>query len=359
MAVSGRSRPVGKWVLNGLFVLAVLAFGVWYAFRGQDARAVWTCVRAAIPGWCALAAALVVLFILSESVILHRLLRAVGERPRILHCFLYSFTGFFFSCITPSASGGQPMQVWMMRRDGLKAAAAVPVLIIVTILYKLVLVALGLAVLLGRPAAVMAALRPVEGWCWLGVALNVAAVAVMLLLVLAPDRMARAADALCRAGGRLLHWKRPQERRQRLAAWMARYRAAAVCFRHCPGALAQAAALTFVQRGLLFAVTWCCCRALGLCAGGGQAALTVVLQGMIAVAVDMLPLPGGSGISEALFVRLFTPLLGEAMVSPALVLSRGIGFYAQMGFGAAGTLTAFFVIGRRASSVPLGEGGET
>ena len=48
----------------------------------------------------------------------------------------------------------------------------------------------------------------------------------------------------------------------------------------------------------------------------------VILQGMISVAVDMLPLPGGMGISEKLFSMLFTGIFGQVKVLAGLILSR-------------------------------------
>lgn len=46
----------------------------------------------------------------------------------------------------------------------------------------------------------------------------------------------------------------------------------------------------------------------------------VILQGMISVAVDMLPLPGGMGISEKLFSMLFTGIFGQVKVLAGLIL---------------------------------------
>ncbi len=334
-----------KWLANGLFLLLVVGLTLWFTFRGQDMSRVWACVRTASPLWCAVAVTLVVAFILGESVIIAGLMRSVGQKTRLTHCFLYSFVGFFFSCITPSASGGQPMQVWLMRRDGISAAVSVPVLILVAILYKLVLVVIGLVTLLIRPAVLMPYLEPVIGWCWLGVGLNVVAVTLMLLVVFRPALMRRLIGGLVRVGTRLFRLRHPERLIARADAWIAQYADVATCFRRDGRAMIVAAALTFVQRLLLFAVTVCCCLALGV--GGGHLLIVLMLQAMISVAADMMPLPGGSGISEMLFLRMFTPLLGEGAALPVMILSRGIGFYAQMFIGAVFSAVAFVVIRRR------------
>ena len=55
----------------------------------------------------------------------------------------------------------------------------------------------------------------------------------------------------------------------------------------------------------LFAATWFVYRAFGL--SGTSFFDILFLQAVIAVAVDMLPLPGGMGISETLIFEYFSP----------------------------------------------------
>ena len=91
-------------------------------------------------------------------------MRSIRQKIKLMHCFLYSFVGFFFSCITPSATGGQPAQIYYMKKDKLSIPVSTLVLMIVTITYKLVLVVLGTLVVIIRPAQIMHYLEPVLGW---------------------------------------------------------------------------------------------------------------------------------------------------------------------------------------------------
>ncbi len=56
----------------------------------------------------------------------------------------------------------------------------------------------------------------------------------------------------------------------------------------------------------------------------------MLLQAVISVSVDMLPLPGGMGISETLFLKIFRPVFGSTLLLPAMVLSRGLGYYGEL-----------------------------
>ena len=72
----------------------------------------------------------------------------------------------------------------------------------------------------------------------------------------------------------------------------------------------------------------------------------VTLQAMISVASDMLPLPGGMGVSENLFLVIFEPVFGEELVLPGMVISRGISYYSQMIISGIMTLAATFFISK-------------
>ena len=60
---------------------------------------------------------------------------------------------------------------------------------------------------------------------------------------------------------------------------------------------------------------------------------------MISVSVDMLPLPGGMGISETLFLTIFSPVFGGLLL-PGMVLSRGLGYYGELLISAVFTAVA-------------------
>lgn len=79
---------------------------------------------------------------------------------------------------------------------------------------------------------------------------------------------------------------------------------------------------------------------------GTNAFVIILLQSVISVSVDMLPLPGGMGISEKLFSMIFEPVFGSALLIPGMILSRGLGYYTELLISAIFTIVANFTIGR-------------
>ncbi len=336
-----------KNLLNLVFLLTVFSLTIWAVFRGEDLHLVFSYVKTANPVFLLLGVICVVAFILGESVIICYLLRVLGYKVRVSRCYLYSFIGFFFSCITPSATGGQPAQVYYMKKDRIPIPESTLILMIVTITYKLVLVVLGVLILIIRPSRVMHYLDPVLFWMYLGLALNVFCVVFMMILVFHPKLakwiMVKGLWLLERL--RLLRKK--GKRLKKLEASMDDYHAAGEFYwKHKPVVI-RAFLITIAQRLLLFFITWLTYRAFGLT---GENLVTIVcLQGMISLAVDMLPLPGGMGISEKLFLSIFAPIFGPTLLLPAMIISRGISYYSQLTISAVMTVVAHFIIEREHS----------
>ncbi len=82
---------------------------------------------------------------------------------------------------------------------------------------------------------------------------------------------------------------------------------------------------TIIQRVSYFAVTWFVYKALGC--SGCTCLQVIVLQSFVSVCIDILPFPGGVGVNEGFFVRLFAPVMGKSTAVSAMLLSRGASFY--------------------------------
>ena len=330
---------------NIIFLIVVFTLTIWSVFHGEDFGETLDYLQSVNPVYVLLSIACVILFILGESVLIHYMLKSLGTRVRLGHCCLYSFIGFFYSCITPSASGGQPMQVIAMRKDRIPVAVSTVVLAIITITYKLVLVVIGLAVVIVRPPVLMAYIDNVEALIWLGLVLNVGCIILLLLLVFHPKLVKNCAEKLLKLVNRIHPFRHSEKLSAKLDSMAAQYTGTAEYYRTHHRTIVIVFLITLLQRCLLFLVTWLTYKAFGL---SGESLVTILLmQAMISVAVDMLPLPGGMGISENLFLRMFLPVFGAELVLPGMVVSRGISYYTQLLLSAAVTVAASFIIRKK------------
>jgi len=313
-------------------------------FRHQDIGELIETIKDTDYKYWLLAVLFVIFFIGSESIIIYYMLIAIKQKAKLMHCLLYSFVGFFFSCITPSATGGQPAQIYFMKKDKIPIPISTLILMFVTITYKLVLVLLGVIVLLVRPRQIMCYLEQVIGICYLGLILNVFCVAFMLLLVFNPTLVKKQLTYLVELFGRLRLIRRKDRYLLKIESAMQQYKDIALYFRTHKILIFNVFIITAVQRILFFYITYLTYCSFGFDEMG--VINIIILQGMISVAVDMLPLPGGMGISEKLFLTIFAPIFGS-LTLPAMLVSRGLSYYTELILSAILTVVAFFAIGRK------------
>ena len=332
-----------KIIGNGIFLFLVLGLTLYGVFHGENLGLIWENLKKADIRYLFPAVICVVFFIWGESIIIHYLLYTLQIRLKKWKCFLISSVGFFFSCITPSASGGQPMQMVYLKKEKIPISVSSVVLMIVTITYKLVLVLLGLFVLFFQPRIKDTYMQDVMPVMWLGLWLNVFCVAFMLLLTFHPQLMRQ----ILVKGHELLvkiHiLKKKTSRLEKLENAMDEYQKTAEYLKNHPGVVGIVFLITCLQRVALFFVTYFVYRSFGLHQYGMYD--IVILQGMISVAVDMLPLPGGMGISEKLFSMLFTGIFGQVKVLAGLILSRGLSYYTELLISAVMTVAAQLFLG--------------
>ena len=333
-----------KFIFNGVFLAVVFALTIYGVFHGEDLSSMMDAIHRADKRWLIPGIALVAFFIWGESIIIWYMMRSSGIQLKKRTCFLFSSVGFFFSCITPSASGGQPMQIYYMKKEKISIPVSTVILMIVTITYKLVLVVIGIGIAIFGRGFLHKYLEGILPVFYLGLALNIFCVTFMTILVFHP----LLAKAIMVKGMKLLERlhlvKKKDGRLKKLEDSMDTYRNTAAYLKNNPFVIVKVIGITFIQRMALFAVTWFVYQAFGLHGTGFWEIL--FLQAVISVSVDMLPLPGGMGISETLFLNIFSPVFGGLLL-PGMVLSRGLGYYGELLISAAFTVVAQLTIGKK------------
>lgn len=294
--------------------------------------------------WIVCAAGGVAAFLLCEAAALWLLLNSFGMGMGEGTCFMTACIGFFFSAITPSSTGGQPMEVYYLRKKGIPVSITSVALLVMAIAYKLVLVLLGLGLMIFGQGFLRTHLGSMTFLFYVGMLLTGGWTVFLLLMVFRPG-MARGILIWGMSMLEQLHiMKRRAAHQASLEVAMDMYGDAAEHLKNHPRVMAEVLGVMLLRRAALLTVTWFVYRALGL--SGASWTSIVLLQATISICADMLPVPGGMGVSEGLFLKVFAASFG-ALALPGMVLSRGIGHYAQLILCALVALLALFLAERR------------
>lgn len=322
-----------KFLFNiGVFT-AVMLLTFWFVFRSQDISRTVEAVQKMSLGYLAAAFLLAVLFVSAEGCMIWYLLKGIGEQTRFTRCIGYSFIGFFFSGLTPSATGGQPMQLYYMKKDGNSLSASSVVLMSVAVVYKLVLVLIGIGIVLFWNAPLKGYLQKYYGLYFLGLFLNTALVMILLLVMFSPSVIRGIFYRAERIIVGLRLWKESGARREKMEQFLAGYQGTVCFLKENKKMIWVILGGTFLQRFTVFVLTYVVYRGLGL---SGTALLDIVfVQASVYIAVDMLPVPGAQGITEAMYICVFGGIFTGHYLAASMCITRGISFYAVMVIGAA------------------------
>ena len=330
-----------KVLIDAILFFAIIGLTLYGVLHGEDISGLKDAIKESNILWLIPAVPLVLFFIAGESIVIWHMLDCYGIYVKERFCFLFSAVGFFFSCVTPSATGGQPMQIYFMKKEDIPVPIATVILLVVTITYKFVLVVVGIGLWLFAGGFLAEYVAEARWVFYLGILLNVGCVILMCVVVFHPSFAKKTLILGAKLLERIHILKHKEERLDKIERSMNHYHEAAEFMSSHWGMIARVFVITVVQRFAMFAVTYFVYRAFSL--NSMNFFEVMFLQAVISVSVDMLPLPGGMGISEGLFMVIFKKVFGEALLIPGLILSRGLGYYSELFLSAIFTLVAVVV----------------
>lgn len=330
-----------KILIDAILFFVIIGLTLYGVFHGEDLSGLKDVIKECNILWLIPAVPLVLFFIAGESIVIWHMLDCYGIYVKERFCFLFSAVGFFFSCVTPSATGGQPMQIYFMKKEDIPVPIATVILLVVTITYKFVLVVVGIGLWLFAGGFLAEYVAEARWVFYLGILLNVGCVILMCVVVFHPSFAKKTLILGAKLLERIHILKHKEERLDKIERSMNHYHEAAEFMSSHWGMIARVFIITVVQRFTMFAVTYFVYRAFSL--NSMNFFEVMFLQAVISVSVDMLPLPGGMGISEGLFMVIFKKVFGEALLIPGLILSRGLGYYSELFLSAVFTLVAVVV----------------
>lgn len=334
-----------KNLIGAMIFLLLAALTISVMLKGNDMGAVAAAAQELNVSYLVAAAAVALFFVSAEGMMIWYLMRALQEPVKIINCIRYSFVGFFFSGITPSATGGQPMQLYYMQKEGHKISNSTVVLMTVAVIYKFVLVVMGLGILLFYQKPLAGYLGSYLYLYYLGLFLNTALVAVLLFVMISP----RCFQGIITGGEKLLKklhlLKHSKERTKKLIDMADQYHEAVLFFLKNKSKIVFVLGFTVIQRCSVFFMTWLIYKGLGM---EGQSMLTVmIVQASVYIAVDMLPLPGAQGITEMMYKTAFALIFPGAYLTASMCITRGLNFYFLLMVSAVTAVWCHLAAGRK------------
>ncbi len=287
--------------------------------------------------WLAAAISAVVFYFSAQGINLKFLFASLGYTVSFRQSFGYALIDFYFSAITPGASGGQPAQLYYMQRHKLPVGAASLVILLFNMTYHIAAVILMITFLGLRSDFLAVQLGFGSIFLIYGVGIHLTLTLLFALAIFKPNLLKKLLHKILSL---LTQWrivKSPEKWRQTITDQINEYSRGAEHIKAHPFVLLRCQLISFAHLLALFSVPFCLFGAFSL-NGFGYFDLTA-LQSALSISIDTLPLPGGVGAAEGGFMLIYQSIFANNLL-PAMLLFRGLTFYAPLLGGGIAALIA-------------------
>ena len=286
----------------------------WKTLRSAD----WRWLLAAVGSWC--------VFMTFEAMGLHVFFWQQKVKIKFRTSLLVALIGAFYSSVTPAATGGQPMQVFALKKRGIPAGISSSGLAVKFFTFQTALLSIGGLLWALNPTVVQECIARVGIWfVVLGFLLNGLTVVAVLLLAINKN-IVRAILTLAINIGKGLHLVKDVARTtSRADAAMEDFHASVDMLKNHPIRLFYLYLLSCLQVLGLMSIVYCVYRALGL---DGMSYFDILtLQFLLYIGASFTPLPGASGAQEGGFLLIFGNVFPAANMFGAQLLWRFFTYY--------------------------------
>lgn len=246
--------------------------------------------------------------------------------------------GILYSALTPFSTGGQPMQIFYMKRLGMDVGKSGSVIAMKTLVYQVIMVLSALLMVVMRLGFFQREVSNFSFVTVIGVLCNSTFIGLLLLFTISR----KGTEKILKSGLHLLHrihlCKNPEDRYRRINEQLMLFHNGARIMGKKRRVYLAGTLLTVIQIFVGYLVPYCLYRSFGF---SGQDVLTIMAaQAFVTMISAFVPLPGASGGAEGSFYLFFSMFFTGGTIVPAMVLWRAITYYMNI---AAGAVAAGFV----------------
>lgn len=284
--------------------------------------------RSCNAGWIVCAFVCMLLFIFFEALSLFFLGRFFGHKTRLHSAVAYASADTFYSAITPTAAGGQPASVYYMTRDGMSAGKASFAMLFNVICYTGAIFVIGLMALCIDPTlfgginTVFAKVLVIAGAVIQAVLLG-----FFIGCMFFGKAIKKIGNGLVNLLTKIKIVKNPDKWRTKIEEEVDKYSECRKIIKTKPIGIFTTIICNVLQRVAQTLIPCFVCLAAMPDAPFWD---IFVLQALLLFGYNAVPIPGGVGAYEYLFINIYAQMYPNAFILVVLMISRFLSYYISM-----------------------------
>ena len=316
-----KKKKSKKIFINLLIFILLIIFTFSLVLKDQDVTEILKISATVKKQYILIAMFAMGVFVACESINIGRILKELGEKSKFISNVRYTLIGFFFSAITPAASGGQPMEIYYMHKDNISVAHSTLALLMQLCSIQIVTITVGII------SAVLHFEVLKSGLIYLlilGIILNSSSLMLLIIAIFSK----KLSEGLIKFVVKILKFfkiRNIEKKQEKLEKELESYQTSAKYIKEHRILMLKTVLTTAVQMLAYYTVPYWIYLAFGL--NNSNIFDILTLQAVLYATVSGIPSPGSVGVSEGGFLGIFRNAFPETVISSAMLLSRGVNFY--------------------------------
>ena len=325
-------KPRTKKILNFAFIFGTLAVVLLIGFNGQEMSGAVEALKSIGPGWIVLCVLAWFAYLLFDALSVHFFLKQQGHGISLASSLFVAISGMYYSNITPGATGGQPMQVYYLKKRSVPIGIGTSALTVKLFAFQFMLAVLGTIFWIIYKDYIAQQLGSNMWILVVGYVYNVVIVAFTLMMAMSKRLVRFFVTLFIKAGAKLRLIKDPASTQARWEDVIDTFHSSVMMITRRPIDLVIQLLIATLQILSLMAVSFFIYHAFKL-TGTTYGEITA-LGIMLYTSAAYTPLPGASGAQEGVFALYYSQVFPDGIRLMALLLWRFFTYYITLIVGA-------------------------
>lgn len=314
-----------KYFLSILLMLSLLTLTYFLVLRDCDFNLLFTTIHNTNHFFLLGASLCMVTYLFLGSLYYKRILSYFEKKVSYYQALGYNLTEVYFSAITPSYVGGQPIQMIEMKKDDVPYEASSVIALLYSMLGRIALLVLASCLFICYYKYLFS-LNTLYNVIILIGFLSTILVSLLFAGLIYSKTIANAVLKFCLfVIDKFKFFKDKDKKKERIKNIIKEYQACAKITKDNPKIIIEAFFIILAQRFVLLLTSYMVYLAFGF--NKYSMFLVIAFQICVTLGSDLMPTPGGVLVNESLLLTVNQLLYGEDFALAGMLLLRSINFY--------------------------------
>lgn len=290
--------------------------------------------------WALVGIFCIVAYWLLEALVLQIICKKVYPDQKYSDSFRINIIGQLFNNITPFSSGGQPVQAYLMKKEGKAISSSASILLVKFIIFQAVHVLYTLAVLIFRYEYFKTMVSSFAYLAIIGFIVNFSVICALILVGVKKEIAYSILKVIYKVLSKLHIVKNIDERLERLKINIDNFHNEFKLMKEEKAVIYKAIIITVVQLTIFFTIAYTIYRSFGF--NNGDYINILCAQAFLTMIMAFIPTPGAGGVAEGGFYVIFSNYFINNTIAMAVLYWRLYTFYLPILVGA-----IFFVFSKK------------